>query len=66
MPRFIEARVLLVAFIAIVMAVTMSAVSIYRAIPACLSDDGSGPVVCKWDAQAMGNGQGSSFININL
>lgn len=32
-------------------------------IPACSSDDGSSDApVCGWDAQAHGNGVGSSFI----
>jgi hypothetical protein len=30
-------------------------------LPACLSDDGSGPLPCHWDAALMGNGVGDSF-----
>lgn len=31
-------------------------------LPPCLSDDGSGPTPCVWDARVQGNWQGSSFI----
>lgn len=30
-------------------------------IPACASDDGTGPLPCRWDAQTQGNGEGRSF-----
>lgn len=30
-------------------------------LPACTSDDGSGPTPCYWDAEVQGNGQGIDF-----
>lgn len=29
--------------------------------PPCASDDGSGPIPCRWDASIQGNGEGTSF-----
>jgi hypothetical protein len=31
-------------------------------LPACASDDGTGPVPCVWDAHKQGNGYGRSFV----
>ena len=30
-------------------------------IPPCTSDDGSGPIPCRWDATTHGDGRGESF-----
>jgi hypothetical protein len=66
MPKFIKTRVILIFFLFAIMSGTMLFSIAYRAIPACDSDDGSGPVICKWEAQTMGNGEGTSFVSINL
>jgi hypothetical protein len=31
----------------------------------CLSDDGTGPDPCYWDAHEMGNGHGASFVMVD-
>lgn len=33
-------------------------------VPACESDDGSGAIVCLWDASKQGNQRGNSFLMI--
>lgn len=32
-------------------------------LPACAYEDGSGQALCYWDAQTMGNGEGTSLIS---
>jgi hypothetical protein len=34
---------------------------VVAAIPPCASEDGSGPLPCRWDAASVGNGRGVSF-----
>lgn len=38
---------------------------VFENIPACAYEDGSGMSVCKWDASAMGNGAGSSYVLVD-
>ena len=32
-------------------------------LPACVTEDGAGQAVCWWDAQAQGNGMGTSVVS---
>lgn len=51
-------------------ALLIAAVTAFHPVPAtnlppCEADDGSGPASCYWNAQQMGDLEGTSFIKIN-